>query len=503
MDAALEAAGILFQPQNLLFAVVGFLIGTFGGIVPGIGGALTLSLLVPFTLALGPESAVILFAGAYTGTMYGGGIPAILLNAPGNSSSAAVTLDGYQMARQGRAITAISAAAVASSIGSFLGGIFLIAISSVLVSFVLLFGSPEFFMLAVVGLATIVIASRGSVMKGLIAGTFGALLTTIGATVISAETRYTFGMPELYGGVNLIAAFIGVFAVAEMMRLSGQHGSISERMEIKGSRLEGIKITLRNWVTVLKSIVIGVFIGAVPGEGGTVANFLAYIEAKRSSDDPDSFGQGNPVGVVAPEASNNATISGALVPTLSFGIPGSSTTAVLLGGLLLLGLRPGPELFDEDIVVTYTLLGSILVGSVITFVLGVGLASWFGRVPNIPNHILVPIVTAVSLIGAYAAEFNFFYVWQVLFFGFVGYLLIRFGFPIIAFILGIILGPLAEDNLYRSFQISGGDIFGLFLSRPLSVAMLVLTVFLLVWPALGPRLKPHLRALTNRFTGGE
>lgn len=503
MDAALEAISILLQPQNLLLAVVGFLVGTFGGIVPGIGGALTLSLLVPFTLALGPESAVILLAGAYTGTMYGGGIPAILLNTPGNSSSAAVTLDGYQMARQGRAVTAISASAVASSIGSFLGGIFLIAISSVLISFVLLFGSPEFFMLAVVGLATIVIASRGSMVKGLIAGAFGALLTTIGSTVISAETRYTFGLPELYGGVNLIAAFIGVFAVAEMMRLSGQHGSIAEKMEIKGSRLEGITITLKNWVTVLKSTVIGVFIGTVPGEGGTVANFLAYVEAKRSSDDPSSFGGGNPAGVIAPEASNNATISGALVPTLSFGIPGSSTSAVLLGGLLLLGLKPGPGLFDENIVVTYTLLGSILVGAVITFVLGVGLASWFGRVPSIPNNVLIPIVVAVSLVGAYTAEFNFFYVWQVLFFGFIGYVLIRHGFPIIAFILGIILGPLAEDNLYRSFQISGGDIFTFFLSRPLSMTMLALTVFLLSWPAIGPRIKPHFRALASRLTKGE
>lgn len=503
MSVLLEAIGILLQPQNLMYAVVGFLVGTLGGIIPGVGGALTLSLLIPFTLAMGPESAVILLAGAYTGTMYGGGIPAILLNTPGNSSSAAVTFDGYEMAKQGRAVTAISASATASSIGSFLGGVFLIAISPVLVSFVLLFGSPEFFMLALVGLATVVIASSGSVIKGLIAGAFGALLTTVGSNVMSAETRYAFGFPELYEGVNLVAAFIGVFAVGEMLRLAGQSGSIAERLEIRGSRLEGIRETFRHWFISLKATVIGVFIGTLPGEGGTVANFLSYVEAKRSSNDPDSFGKGNVAGVIAPESSNNATISGALVPTLSFGIPGSSSTAILLGGLLLQGLRPGPEMFEENIVVTYTLFGSVLVGAVITFVLGVGLATWFGRVPTVPNGILIPCVIAIALVGTYTAEFNYFFVWQVLAFGFIGYVLVRFGFPIIAFILGIILGPLAEENFYRTFQITGGDVSTVFFTRPLSLAMIFLVLFLLLWPLAGPRIKPRVRAAVQRMRGGD
>lgn len=503
MAEVLEAFGILFQPHNILIAVVGFLVGTFGGMVPGVGGALTLALLVPFTLGMGPESAVILLAGAYTGTMYGGGIPAILLNTPGNSSSAAVTFDGYEMAKQGKAVTAISASAAASSIGSFLGGLFLIAISPVLVSFVLLFGSPEFFMLALVGLATVVIASSGSVVKGLIAGAFGALLTTVGSNVIGAEIRYGFGFTELYEGVNLVAAFIGVFALAEMLRLAGQSGSIAGAAEITGSRVEGVVQTLRHWFTSLKSTAIGIFIGAIPGEGGTVANFLAYVEAKRSSNDPDSFGKGNIAGVIAPESSNNATISGALVPTLAFGIPGSTTTAILLGGLLLQGLRPGPEMFEENIVVTYTLFGSVMVGAAITLVIGVGFASWFGRVPTIPNGILIPCVITVSLVGAYAAKLNYFHVWQVIFFGFVGYLLIRFGFPIIAFILGIILGPLAEENFYRTYQITGGDVTTAFFTRPLSLAMVVLVVFLLLWPLLSPLVKPRVSAALQRIRGND
>lgn len=494
MNEILEAARILFQPENLIFATIGFLVGTFGGIVPGIGGALTLTLVMPFTLGMEAEPAVILLAGAYAGVMYGGSIPAILINTPGTSSSAATALDGYEMAKQGKAVTAISISATASAIGSFIGGVFLILVSPILIAFVLAFGSPEFFMLAVVGLAIIVLASSGSMIKGLIAGAFGALLSTIGSTVVSAERRFTFGIPELYEGVNLLAAFIGVFAIAEMLRLAGQRGSITDKLAITGSRLEGVMETLRNWPTVIKASLIGIFIGTVPGEGGAVANFLAYLEAKRSSKEPDRFGKGHPAGVVAPEASNNSVISGSLVPTLSFGIPGSSTAAVLLGGLLLQGLRPGPSMFDENIVVTYTLFGSVLVGSVLTFIIGVGLANWFGLVPSIPNAILVPCVVFVSLIGAFVAEFNFGDVWQTLFFGFVGYALIRFGFPIIAFILGIILGPIAEDNLYRTLQITGGDVSTVFFTRPLSLVMVIMTVFILSWPLIGPWVKRSVRA---------
>jgi putative tricarboxylic transport membrane protein len=495
-----EAVGILFRPENLIYAVIGFLVGTFGGMVPGIGGALTLTLIMPFTLAMTPESSVILLAGAYTGVMYGGSIPAILINTPGTSSSAATALDGYEMAKQGKAVTAISISATASAMGSFIGGIFLIAISPILIAFVLAFGSPEFFMLAIVGLSIIVLASSGSMMKGLIAGTFGALIATIGSTVISAERRYTFGIPELYGGINLLAVFIGVFAVAEMLRLAGQGGSIADKLAVTGSRLEGVRETLRNWRTVIKGSMIGIFVGTVPGEGGAVANFLSYLEAKRSSNDPQRFGKGHPAGVVAPEASNNSVISGSLVPTLSFGIPGSSTTAVLLGGLLLQGLRPGPSLFDEDIIVTYTLFGSVLVGSVLTFIIGVGLASWFGLVPSIPNAILIPSVIFIAFVGAFVAEFNFGDVWQTLFFGFVGYGLIRFGFPVIAFILGIILGPLAEENLYRTYQITGGDLSTVFFTRPLSLIMVILTVTLLAWPLVGTRIKPVLRAAVRKVT---
>jgi putative tricarboxylic transport membrane protein len=284
-----------------------------------------------------------------------------------------------------------------------------------------------------------------------------------------------------------------------MLRLAGQSGSIAGRLDISGSRIEGIRETLRHWFLSIKAAVIGVFIGTLPGEGGTVANFLSYVEAKRSSREPDSFGKGNVAGVIAPESSNNATISGALVPTLAFGIPGSTSTAILLGGLLLQGLRPGPEMFEENLVVTYTLFGSVLVGAVVTFILGVGLANWFGRVPTVPNSILIPCVIAVALVGTYTAEFNYFFVWQVLVFGFIGYLLVRFGFPIIAFILGIILGPLAEENFYRTFQITGGDISTVFFTRPLSLVMVFLVLFLLLWPLVGSHIKPRVRDAVRRI----
>jgi putative tricarboxylic transport membrane protein len=480
-EALGAAASITFQPENILYAVLGFLIGAIGGAMPGIGGPLVLTLMMPFTIGMTPESAMILLIGAYTGGQYAGSIPSILINTPGNSSSAAAVFDGYPLAKQGEGVTAIAVSATASGIGSILGGILLISIAPLLMALVLLFGSPEFFMLGVVGLAVIVSISRGSLIKGLIAGALGALVASVGTSLIRAQPRYTMGVPELYDGINLVAAFIGVFAVAEMMRLAGQKGgAITAALSKTGSRIKGILWTLKEWVTLLKSTAIGIALGVVPGEGGTVAAFVAYGEAKRSSKEPERYGKGHPGGLVACDAANNSVISGSLVPTLAFGIPGSNQAAILLAALMLHAVRPGPNMFGDEIVLTYTMILAVIVGGVVTLALGIGLAKQLGLLSLVPTAILIPCVIVISMLGAYVLAFNWVLAVQALVFGIIGYTLIRFGFSVVPFILGLILGPLAELNLSRTVQLSGDTNVVLFiLQRPLSLILFVIVLILL------------------------
>jgi putative tricarboxylic transport membrane protein len=248
-------------------------------------------------------------------------------------------------------------------------------------------------------------------------------------------------------------------------------------------------MAFREWRIAIKTAIMGVLIGTVPGQGATVTNFLAYAEARRSSKNPEEFGKGAPAGLVAVDSSNNAVIGGSLVPTLAFGIPGSGTTAILLVALLLGGIRPGPNMFDEDIVLTYTMIGAVMLGGLMAFTIGVVLAKQFSVVTLVPTRIMIPVVMTVSLVGAYVIGFNHVFVWQALVFGVIGYFLIRFDFPIIAFILGLILGPLAELNLVRADQVSGGNIPGVFFQRPVSLILVIMTVFVLVWPPLSPRIK--------------
>lgn len=483
-----SALGSLLEPATLLLAVVGFVIGGIGGVIPGIGAPLTLTLIVPFTLGLEPTAALVLLIGAYSGSAYAGSIPSILINTPGTPSSAAAALDGYPLARQGQATMAISISATASALGSLIGGVFLILVLPVLVLVVLQFGSVEFLMLALVGLITIALASSGSMRKGILAGALGALLGAVGSTNVSADVRYDLGFLELSSGIAVVPAFIGVFAVAEMLRLAGEDNVPKQLVKAAGSRLRGITETLKHWVIVVRSSTIGIICGIVPGEGGTVGSFLSYLDAKRSSSEPERYGKGHPGGVVAVEASNNSVISGALVPTLAFGIPGNATTAILLGALLLQGVQPGPEMLGADIGITYVIIGAVLIGAVLSFILGVSLAGSFSAVTQVPNQVLIPVVLAVSLTAAYVAEFNYFDVLVALAFGALGFVLIKYGYSIIAFVMGLLLGPLAETNLYRTYLLSDGDVFGQILGQPIAVGIGLFGVLLLAQPLIGPRI---------------
>ena len=493
-----EAVGVVLSWPVFFWLVAGVLIGIIVGSLPGLGASLGMAILLPLTLTLDGVSAIILLISIYSGAMYSGSISAILVNAPGTSAAAATTFDGYPLSRQGQAVTALSLSATSSALAGFFTITALIVASPVLITVVRMFGSPEYFLIAILGLAMITIVAQGAMIKGLIAGFFGLSLTTIGSAPMTADVRYTFGEFALFDGVSFVAALIGLFAIAEMLKLAGERGGISKGgVGMGGGVLPAVKTVLNHPVTLLKSAFLGMGIGAIPGAGSTVSNFVAYTEAVRASNDPDSFGTGNPVGVIASEASNNGTIGGSVVPAIAFGIPGSAATAVLIGGLIMHGLVPGPDLFDAggSLVVTYSVFIALLFGNVIILAVGLGLVTRAGYLTRIDTKYIVPMIIALAFLGAFALRSgNWFDVITIVALGVMGYYMKRYNYSIIAFVLGVVLGSIAEENLYRSVILSNRVEFpvdlpvSIFFVRPISLVLLIVIVVIL----LGPILKPYL-----------
>lgn len=486
---------ILSWPTVLLI-VLGVIIGIVGGALPGVGGALTLAIVIPFTITMPGLTAIVFLIAIYNGVMYGGSISSVLFNVPGTASAAATTLEGYPLTKQGRAIDALTMSAVASGIGDLLAGVVVLLSLPVMVTIVLLFGTPEYFLVAAFGLALIIVISNGSFLKDAMAGGFGALLATVGVAPMAPTARYTFGSFALYEGINFVAALIGIFAISEMLRLSQLEGSIAREDDITGSVVDGVKQVLTKPITILKSTVIGLFIGAVPGSGGSVATFIAYGESKRSSDDSERFSQGAEEGLVATESANNASVSGSLIPTLTFGIPGSTTTAVLLGALLLHGIRPGPALFGQQIELTYSIFMTIILCSLLIIGFGLFAVRWAGYLTTINTDLIIPIILVLSILGTYSINANYIDVFVILVTGALGYLMSNHGYSLVALLLGLILGPIAEENLYRALQLSGGS-FDIFLATPLRIVLVVLTVLIIVSPYLQPTVKWAQHQLSN------
>lgn len=492
IESVSEAASVLFSWPTMGWVILGLLLGIVAGALPGIGSALGMAIVLPLTLPLSPTNALVLLVGMYSGSMYGGSIPAILVNVPGTGGSAATTLDGYPMSQKGEAVQALSLAATASAIAGFFSVATLLLLSPVIIEVVLAFGSPEYFLMAILGIAMITVVVRGSMIKGLTAGAFGLMITAIGIAPNSPEERYTFGSLALYDGIDFIAALIGVFAIAEMIKLAAREGGIADKsIDMSGDLLSGVRTVLKHPIATIKYGYFGMFIGSIPGAGATVANFFAYGEAVRSSKDQDSFGAGNPIGVLATEASNNGTIGGSLIPTLSFGIPGSGASAVLLGALLMHGINPGPDLFDAELATTYTFLLALLIGNVLILLGGIFLVTRLGVLTQINTHVIIPIVVVLSIMGGYALETNWFDVWVVLLLGVIGYFMVQHDYSIIALLLGVILGEIAEENLLRSLQISEGS-YAIFVTRPISILLVVMTLVILLGPFISPKIKSYL-----------
>lgn len=478
-----EAAGYVLSGQTPLWILVGLVVGIFFGALPGIGATLGMAIVLPLTIPLEGTDAIILLISIYSGAMYGGSISAILINVPGTAGAAATTFDGYPMSKRGQAINALTTAASASALGGFLTIGILILISPLMIEIVLLFGSPHYFLLAILGLAMISVITKGSVVKGLVAGSFGLMLMTVGIAPTVPVQRFTFGSTVLYSGLSYIAILIALFAIAEMIRLAAEDTIAQEAVAMEGSRIAGLRNAVSHPILVAKSAIIGMLVGAVPGSGASVSNFLSYGEAVRSSDTPDAFGSGIPEGVIASESANNGTVGGSLVPTFAFGIPGSGSTAVLLGGLIMHGLRPGPDLFTTQLDVTYAVLLALLVGSLVIVLVGLTVIPRAGYLTQIDTHVIIPAIIVLSFLGSLALRNNWVDLLTVVLLGFVGFYLKRHEYSVIAFVLGAILGPIAESNLYRSLAVSGGS-FDIFVSDPLAIGLLLAIVGILLGPAL-------------------
>lgn len=479
------------QWHNLMFAFVGVLIGTAVGVLPGIGPMSGVALLIPITSTmtggLAPEeaatSAIILLAGVYYGAMYGGSTTSILLNTPGESSSVVTVLDGYQMARKGRAGAALSI----SAIGSFVAGIFsligLVLLAEPLSNVALKFGPSEYFSLMVLGLAAVSGLAGKSMTKALIMTVLGLLLATIGMDNVSGVARFTYSYPVLYSGLEFLTIAVGLFALGEVFRTIIERnysvGDISRIGRILPTRQDMKDSTL----PIARGSVLGFFIGVLPGAGATLASFFSYIMEKKISKHPEKFGTGTIEGVAAPEAANNAASGGAMIPLLTLGIPGSGTTAILMGALIMYNVQPGPLLFQDHPEIAWGLIASMFIGNLMLLILNMPMVKIFAKIIETPPKYLLPIIIAISVFGVYAVQYNTFDLMLLIICGLAGYFLAKNDYPLAPLVLGLVLGPMIENNMRRALTASDGD-FLVFLTKPLSAVFLVIALLWILIPIL-------------------
>ncbi|WP_457297993.1 tripartite tricarboxylate transporter permease [Peribacillus simplex] len=476
---------------NILFAFVGVLIGTAVGVLPGIGPMSGVALLIPVTTSitggLPPEqaatSAIILLAGVYYGAMYGGSTTSILLNTPGESSSVVTTLDGYQMAKKGRAGSALSISAIGSFVGGIVTLIAMIALAQPLSTIAIKFGPAEYFSLMILGLAAVSGLAGKSVTKALIMTVCGLLIGTIGIDNVSGIARFTFDVPWLYQGIEFLTIAVGLFALGEVFKTilekEEDDGEIAKISNLIPSREE----FKESAGPIARGSLLGFFVGILPGAGATLASFFSYLMEKRISKKPEKFGTGAIAGVAGPETANNAASGGAMIPLLTLGIPGSGTTAILMGALMMYNVQPGPLLFEDHPQVAWGLIASMFIGNLMLLILNLPLVKVFAKIIETPKKYLIPIIIAISIFGVYAVQVSTYDLLLLLGCGVLGYFLSKNDYPIAPLVLGLVLGPMIENNMRRALTISDGD-YSLFFTRPLSLTFLIVTALWLLIPVL-------------------
>ncbi len=463
----------------LLFSVP---LGIIVGVLPGIGAMVGVTVLLPLTFGMEPSMGISMLVAVYCGAFYGGAVSAVLINTPGTPAAICTILDGYPMARKGEAHKALTAAVVASFIGGVFSVLVLTFCAPVIAKVALRFSYTEYFAVAVFGIVMFITSSsRKSFLKGLITGTLGLFLSTVGQDKMGTVGRFTFDILDLSRGLPLLPVVVGLFAISQALLLTekGAKAVRLEKMEGKAGLWEMFKVMGRFKSTLLKSSLIGTGVGAIPGTGAAISSFVAYSEAKRASKTPEKFGTGYIEGVIASESSNNSVTGGALIPVLTLGIPGDPITAIMLGAFLVHGLIPGPMLFVESATFVYTIFSTMLVTYFLVLAFGYFGAYIFAAVLKVREAILVPIILVISFIGAYATNSSLFDTALALIFGVVGYFLTKFGFPLPPIVMGLLLGPIAEESLRQSLVVSDGS-WSIFVAKPISAVFLVVTALIMV-----------------------
>jgi putative tricarboxylic transport membrane protein len=467
---------IAAQPMNLLLAFIGCFVGTMIGALPGIGPVNGIAILIPlaFSLDLSPVSALILLTSVYYGTMFGGRIASILLNIPGDSSAVVTCIDGFPMAKKGRAADALAISALSSFAGGTLATLGLTVMAPMLAMGAIHFGPREYFALYVMAIVIVGGIATGNPAKTLVAGLIGLAIGTVGIDPASGIPRYTFGAYELYEGIDFVIVAIGLFAISEFLFYIEQRKTGPVEQVPVGRRTTALR-KLTYPATSLRAGLLGFFIGVLPGAGASLASFLGYALEKRVANKADTFGKGDPRGVAAPEAADNAAAGGSLVPMLTLGVPGSGTTAIMLGMLVMLNVQPGPLLFEQRPEIVWGLVAALYVSNFILLILNIPLVGIFARLLTVPPHYLMPGVITVSFLGVYSVNQNSFDLLLMVGFGVFGYLLRKLSIPLVPVILGIILGTPMEQSLRRALAASGGDVWTL-LDSPLALCLHAITV---------------------------
>lgn len=481
MDLLIPALNNLLDLKILSIIIIGTIIGIGIGALPGLTATMGVALILPVTFGMEAIPGILLLIGVYFGSIYGGSISAILINTPGTPSAAATAIPGYKLTKRGHAYKALTIATLASGIAGILSVILLIFVAPQLAKFALKFSAQETFALTLFGLAVITSVAGKSLIKGLIVAFIGLIVGTVGVDSITGFTRFTFNNPNLSGGINFIPVMIGLFAASQAF--------ISLEESLSGDyvkeKVEKIKLTWREFqgtiITILRSGGIGAFIGMIPGAGGDIGAFVAYNVTSQFSKDKQKFNEGSIEGVASPEAANNGSTGGAMIPLLTLGIPGDAVTAVLLGALMVQGIQPGPNLFQQNGELVYSLFLGMILANIAIIILGLLGIRFFIRILAIPKILLMPFILVLCVVGSYALNNNIFDVYVMLIAGVIGYFMTKFNFSASPVILALILGPMMESNLRRTLELTNGDFWSVF-TRPISGFLIVLALLTLFAP---------------------
>jgi putative tricarboxylic transport membrane protein len=479
IDSLLLGFSTIMGWKPMLVIVVGVIVGILAGAMPGLSPSTAVALLVPFSYTMSPNLALILLTSIYLATNYGGSITAVLINTPGTPAAAVTAIDGYALTQQGKAGKGLGTALVASTVGGAIGILILILFAVPLARVAIKFSSADYFALALFGLATVASMGRGNIFKALLAILFGLLIKTIGIDPISGVSRFTFGTDVLYDGFTLIPALIGLFAVSVVFDKVEHWTGLSRKLEKIDNKLPSLKEFIKIKGTILWSSVIGTIIGIFPGAGSTIASFISYDMAKRTSKEPELFGEGSLEGVAAAEAANSSSVGGALVPLLALGIPGSATDAVLLGAFMLHDLVPGPLLFKNNPDLVYGIFAALIVANIVLLLLGLYGNRFFIKVVSVPDGVLYPFILVIAIIGSYTVYTSMLDVAACIGFGIVGWIFKRYGYPVAPVVLGIVLGKMIEQNFRRAIMMDG---YMVFVRDKLAFVVLLLAILSFIYP---------------------